>query len=434
MYAQVEKPKENKSKAVADSVAQQKSGVKKGFGFVDNRPEAVVQRKLQDIANNHSAQHQNPIQNKENNTGLPDNVKSEIENLSGCSMDDVIGPKVTQLKTKHSVPSTSSQNSHVNPTSKILQPKGVVQMRTTFAQQMQARTDAHYIVNNTTPAQIGPLQNRMTFNAAPGGDAAIVAALGGYRANAVQIILDFGNVLDIAHRNGFTNYFSDGLDGEIGTLAANAANLRNLRVRNNTAMVDARKLAMFNAVATAAVRQQAYDNNGLAFRNSVNLVAATNALQAWETHYFSLSRAQIIQAAKRRADNGAPGNATVWNGLSAAISGHNTHMTIYNVDIRLFADYLVTAATNRANSDALADHVLANGTRQVGIHLTAEINPPGNANPRVFGNPPNAGRHSVYALPPGMAWADFVAPLGAAQDAVKDDVWILVGGKVAHRP
>lgn len=46
MYAQVEKPKENKSRAVANSVAQKKNSVKQGFGFVDNRPEALVQRKL----------------------------------------------------------------------------------------------------------------------------------------------------------------------------------------------------------------------------------------------------------------------------------------------------------------------------------------------------------------------------------------------------
>jgi hypothetical protein len=52
MYDQVEKSKENKSRAVANSVAQKKSKVKQGFGFVDNRPEAVAQRKLQEVANN----------------------------------------------------------------------------------------------------------------------------------------------------------------------------------------------------------------------------------------------------------------------------------------------------------------------------------------------------------------------------------------------
>lgn len=51
MYAQIEKPKENKSRAVANSVAQKKSNVKEGFGFVDNRPEAVVQRRMQNQIN-----------------------------------------------------------------------------------------------------------------------------------------------------------------------------------------------------------------------------------------------------------------------------------------------------------------------------------------------------------------------------------------------
>ncbi len=52
MYAKVEKTKENKSRAVANSVTQNKSGVMQGFGFVNNRPEVIVQRKLQEMANN----------------------------------------------------------------------------------------------------------------------------------------------------------------------------------------------------------------------------------------------------------------------------------------------------------------------------------------------------------------------------------------------
>jgi hypothetical protein len=172
----------------------------------------------------------------------------------------------------------------------------------------------------------------------------------------------------------------------------------------------------------------------LAFRNADTIAAATAALQAWETRYFSLSRAEIIQAAKTKAYNGAFGNATVWKGLSAAINGYNTHMTIYNINIPLFANHLVIAATNRADSDLLADNVLANSAGQLGIHLTAEINAPGVVgNPRVFGNPPDVGRHSVYILPAGMAWANFVAPLAAAQLAVRNDVWVLVNSKVAHR-
>lgn len=89
MYEQVDKSKENKSRAVANSVRQKKDSVKQGFEFVDNRPKAVAQRKLQAMADNYSAQQQRPIQKKENNTGLPDNLKTGIENLSGYSMDDV---------------------------------------------------------------------------------------------------------------------------------------------------------------------------------------------------------------------------------------------------------------------------------------------------------------------------------------------------------
>ncbi|CAH9053881.1 hypothetical protein PSECIP111951_00913 [Pseudoalteromonas holothuriae] len=81
MYAQVEKSKENKSRVVANSVAQKKSDEKQGFGFVDNRPEAVAQRTLQKmtngyqlvkqatqlkyIDNNYTSKKQDPIQRAE---------------------------------------------------------------------------------------------------------------------------------------------------------------------------------------------------------------------------------------------------------------------------------------------------------------------------------------------------------------------------------
>lgn len=76
--------------------------------LIDKRPEAVAQRKLQEMARNstHVSQlrafHdianntpqskqtiQQPIQRQENNTGLPDNLKSGMEKLSGHSLDDV---------------------------------------------------------------------------------------------------------------------------------------------------------------------------------------------------------------------------------------------------------------------------------------------------------------------------------------------------------
>ncbi|MCL6350646.1 hypothetical protein [Pectobacterium polaris] len=46
MYKQAKKPQENKTTAVANSVAQKKNSGKQGFGFVDNRPVIAVQNGL----------------------------------------------------------------------------------------------------------------------------------------------------------------------------------------------------------------------------------------------------------------------------------------------------------------------------------------------------------------------------------------------------
>ncbi|MFB9080646.1 DUF4157 domain-containing protein [Flavobacterium procerum] len=54
--------------------------------IADNSPQVKKALQLQAIANTHNTV---PIQKKANNTGLPDNLKSGIENLSGYSMDDV---------------------------------------------------------------------------------------------------------------------------------------------------------------------------------------------------------------------------------------------------------------------------------------------------------------------------------------------------------
>jgi hypothetical protein len=116
-----DKLKENKNQPAAGVASQAQAAGKSAAQFVDNRPEAVAQRKIQAIANNYTAamylkvnqkmadnqaqmqqaslpkvmaDHSSPakqqsIQKKENNTGLPDDLKSGIENLSGYSMDDV---------------------------------------------------------------------------------------------------------------------------------------------------------------------------------------------------------------------------------------------------------------------------------------------------------------------------------------------------------
>lgn len=84
MNTHVDKAQENKSQSVANGMSQMQSGGESAFQFVDNRPEAVAQRKLQEMANNspqvkqlrafqeivdnYSAQQQQPIQKKENKT------------------------------------------------------------------------------------------------------------------------------------------------------------------------------------------------------------------------------------------------------------------------------------------------------------------------------------------------------------------------------
>jgi hypothetical protein len=121
MNTHADKTQENKSQSLANEASQKQSGGESTFQFVDYRPEAIAQRKLQELANNspqakqaaqlqatannspqaiqavqlqsmadnHSALNQQSIQKKENNTGLPDNLKSGMENLSGLSLDDV---------------------------------------------------------------------------------------------------------------------------------------------------------------------------------------------------------------------------------------------------------------------------------------------------------------------------------------------------------
>ena len=70
-------PHETSSRAAGD----------RGMYLEDNRPIEMMQQKSKDTTENKNID--TPIQKKENNTGLPDDLKSGIENLSGYSMDDV---------------------------------------------------------------------------------------------------------------------------------------------------------------------------------------------------------------------------------------------------------------------------------------------------------------------------------------------------------
>lgn len=139
MNTHADKTLENKSQAVVNGLPKQQSSGNSTFQFADNRPEAIAQRKLQEMASNslqvkqfkvYQAMVDNFIaqaierkenleeetlqgkfetikqveeeellqakfatakreEEKPNNTGLPNQLKAGIENLSGMSMDHV---------------------------------------------------------------------------------------------------------------------------------------------------------------------------------------------------------------------------------------------------------------------------------------------------------------------------------------------------------
>jgi hypothetical protein len=54
MNTHADETQENKSQTVTAEASQIQSGGESTFQFVDNRPEAVAQRKLQEMVNNRS--------------------------------------------------------------------------------------------------------------------------------------------------------------------------------------------------------------------------------------------------------------------------------------------------------------------------------------------------------------------------------------------
>ncbi|MGY8938740.1 MAG: hypothetical protein ACKVK4_02070 [Flavobacteriales bacterium] len=75
MLARTENTKTN-SAPQANPGTQKPSSSAQAVQFKDNRPETTTQLKAQDMANQ-------AVQRKENKTGMPDQLKSGIENLSG---------------------------------------------------------------------------------------------------------------------------------------------------------------------------------------------------------------------------------------------------------------------------------------------------------------------------------------------------------------
>lgn len=84
MNVHAEKLKENTT--TPSQIAQQKAKDNTAFQFEDNRPQTAIQKKINEGSLTSRTQ---TIQKKQNNTGLPNNLKSGIENLSGYSMNDV---------------------------------------------------------------------------------------------------------------------------------------------------------------------------------------------------------------------------------------------------------------------------------------------------------------------------------------------------------
>ena len=103
MNSYADKNKENKSTSAIRSQQSQLISTP-ALQFADSRPEAIAQMKLQETLNTsppvkqlkafqdavNNAQQTKQLKFKNTNgTGLPDNLKSGIENLSGHIMDDV---------------------------------------------------------------------------------------------------------------------------------------------------------------------------------------------------------------------------------------------------------------------------------------------------------------------------------------------------------
>lgn len=86
-------------KQVFSREGTQKKSVKSSSNHIDNRSETLQMKKLQETINSRAISRHGtsqfplslnaPVQKKSNKTGLPDNLKSGTESLSGYSMDDV---------------------------------------------------------------------------------------------------------------------------------------------------------------------------------------------------------------------------------------------------------------------------------------------------------------------------------------------------------
>lgn len=84
-----DKIQQNKTQSASGSLPKTGKKDRAAFQLQDNRPQAVTQKMQVTALTEKTLQSKSVLQKKANTTGLPDQLKSGIENLSGHSMDDV---------------------------------------------------------------------------------------------------------------------------------------------------------------------------------------------------------------------------------------------------------------------------------------------------------------------------------------------------------
>ena len=88
MYIYADKNQENKSQSVANAISQNKKSKKSTFQFTDNRPEAMVQRKLQKIADNNTAVSQLMEKGERGLEAKKDQLEKDIASIDEPSMEE----------------------------------------------------------------------------------------------------------------------------------------------------------------------------------------------------------------------------------------------------------------------------------------------------------------------------------------------------------
>ncbi len=99
MQTHADKNQENQSRAIANTVSQNKSNSKSTFEFVDNRPETIAQRKLQVMANNSPQVNQLRAFQEMSNESYKENISIGNERIiQKATYDDIDTMWETEFK------------------------------------------------------------------------------------------------------------------------------------------------------------------------------------------------------------------------------------------------------------------------------------------------------------------------------------------------